>query len=666
MSFLNPGLLFGLLALAVPLIVLLLFRKKIVLNWAAYEWMARATRKKHKQTLRDDLLKLLAKLLLLLTMVLLMARPAIRNEGGGGTLLVIDATPSMGFLLDGGTRLQRARELAAAYLETSAGSTAVAVYDGDLEFLSPLTDSTDPRVVEGAELTGNTGTFEQFIQRLLALDTLHRTPRILFYTDAQRSDFADVPGLRRILESLAPNQLTILPVDDREDAPNVGIIDFLPSAEGYFPGRSSVVSVKVWNFSNQPAQGVTVEAKVDGLVQDRTGLDLPPNSGQRVDLLVALQPGAASEITVELPMDPYSTDNVWLAVVTPPPRVRVLSVSPAFGDDPFEYDVFFESALRAFIPEEYLVYQRVRPHQLLSLDLNHYDVVVAFGVPMTEGSALTTPLLEYVREGGALLAFADAERGTSFEVFEVETSDPHEGTLVPDPERLADGILDFMAEPGMNPAALRFLKSRSLLHGEADSVLYLDTVEDPLVLSLPFGEGQVVMAGFLPYVGHTDMIYNPNFVQVAMRLVMEAWDAPTLVSIVGADIARMAFPDLMENRSYTLQLGDEAARTLDLRIPEEGRAYLSGDPIPENRFGMIHRDGEPWMPIAYNVSRADSDTHPIPAAEIQSFFSELEHVQAGGGASLGPIRFEFRALMALLLFLVILFDTYAHLWRSTR
>jgi len=666
MAFLNPALLFGLSALAVPVLVLLLFRKKIVLNWAAYEWMLKATQRKHKQNLRDDLLKFLAKLLLLLTLVLLMARPAIRNENAGSSLVVIDITPSMGTVLDGGTRLDRAREMAAAYLNESSAPAAVAVYDGDLVFLSPLSDSPDPRVADLAALTGNNGNIEQFVQRLLALDGLHRTPRIVFFTDAQRGDFQDAALLRRVLEPLAPNHLVIVPVDEREEVSNLGIVQVLPPAEGYLPGRPNVLSVTIQNFSNQPVRGVTVEARVDGRLQDRAGLNLPPNSAQTVDLLVATPPGEPSQIRVELPPDAYPTDDAWLAIASPPPRLRVLSVTPAHGEDPFEYDVFFESALRAFVPSEYLVYQRVRPHQVLSLNLNNFDVVASFGLLFQDNNTVTRPILEHLRQGGALLAFADAREESPFEVFGAESSPLRETPLAPDAERLAGGILDFMAVPGMNPSALRFLKTRTVSTPDARGLLYLEEDAAPLIARLNVGAGQAVLGGFLPYPGHTDIIYNPNFVQAAVRLVKEARAVPGLVGFAGREVERMELPGLDPRRSYSLRVGDQAVRMLDLRQPEGARPYLSGETMPENHFATIHRDEELWRHVAYNVTRADSDVQPVSAGDLRGLLEGLAHVGVGGGTSSGPVRLEFRALMALLLFLAVLFDTYAHLWRRAR
>ena len=134
MSFLNPLALLGLASLAVPLLLLFfLNRKRVVLYWAAYQWMNETIVRHERQFQLNDLLKLLAKLLLLAALVLLVARPYLRSTGGGGrTLVVFDTSPSMAAEVAGQSRLDKARQDFTRFLQSRRGGIALARFDGKL------------------------------------------------------------------------------------------------------------------------------------------------------------------------------------------------------------------------------------------------------------------------------------------------------------------------------------------------------------------------------------------------------------------------------------------------------------------------------------------------------------------------------------------------------
>ena len=71
MSFVHLAALWGLTLLAVPFLLLLLRRKKLVLYWAAYEWIQSTVVRKRREIEIRDLLKLISKLLLLAAIALL-------------------------------------------------------------------------------------------------------------------------------------------------------------------------------------------------------------------------------------------------------------------------------------------------------------------------------------------------------------------------------------------------------------------------------------------------------------------------------------------------------------------------------------------------------------------------------------------------------------------
>ncbi len=110
-QFLNPTLLWGLAAVALPIAIHLLLRQRPVLRpWAAMTWLLAAMATAQRRYRLTNLLLLLLRCLLLALCALALARPSILGLGEGGhVVLVIDISASMGPRHDGPGALEQFR-----------------------------------------------------------------------------------------------------------------------------------------------------------------------------------------------------------------------------------------------------------------------------------------------------------------------------------------------------------------------------------------------------------------------------------------------------------------------------------------------------------------------------------------------------------------------------
>ena len=108
--FLNPWLLAGIAAIAAPIIIHMLVRRKVKrIRWAAMRFLQAAVRRNERRLRVEDLLLLLLRCLLLILLALALARPAFSRRGwalpGAGprtVVIALDNSGSMG-LTDGGS-----------------------------------------------------------------------------------------------------------------------------------------------------------------------------------------------------------------------------------------------------------------------------------------------------------------------------------------------------------------------------------------------------------------------------------------------------------------------------------------------------------------------------------------------------------------------------------
>jgi hypothetical protein len=94
----NQLLLWGLLAVGVPILIHLLMRQRPQRRpWGAMRWLLAALRVAQRRYRLTNLLLLLLRCLIVVLLTLALARPSIKGLGGGGRLvLVVDTTASMG------------------------------------------------------------------------------------------------------------------------------------------------------------------------------------------------------------------------------------------------------------------------------------------------------------------------------------------------------------------------------------------------------------------------------------------------------------------------------------------------------------------------------------------------------------------------------------------
>jgi hypothetical protein len=94
MELLQPDMLWGTLALAIPVIIHFWYQKKgKVLEWAATQWLADKTRQQHRGLRLDELLLLLIRCLLVIILVLILCKPIadwLDNEQDGGAIHLVE------------------------------------------------------------------------------------------------------------------------------------------------------------------------------------------------------------------------------------------------------------------------------------------------------------------------------------------------------------------------------------------------------------------------------------------------------------------------------------------------------------------------------------------------------------------------------------------------
>lgn len=665
-SFINPFMPWALGLLLLPPLILLIRRRRVVLRWAAFDWMKRAIVSRRKVSKLEKLLKFLSKLALLLFLLLAISRPAWRSTEAR-QLLIIDVSPSMGASLGGGTRLDAARQAVSDFAETIGGEFGLAKFDGSLTVLAEAGGVAAPeQLLAEVDLSARAGSFPELVNALLASGTTEHYDAFIFFSDFQRRRYGDVDGLTREARRLGDSQrLVFVPVDPRTGLLNVAIESVSLPAEGFFTRTENRIVVRLRNFSNTPVEFLPVTLLLDGEPHDRAMVSIPPNAEASVRLTLRMNAHDTLEAVVAIPPDDYPLDDRFHFLVNRPRPLRALVVRRSRADDPFDLDVFFRAALESF---EDVRANVLSPHQLAAVQLDDYDMIATFGIPFAQNEATSRGIMEYLERGGGLIAFADLDTPGQWGAFNLDLSLVSDDEFNPDIER--SGFFDFMREEKLDPGRISFFRHAPFANvderPEIEGRVFPRGRENPITVAFRHGEGRAVLSNWMPFPGYSNVFYNPNFVQFTMRMVAEAIGRDPLISRGPEEITDIIVDERDLSRRYSLALADGSSYLLSA-TRSGNRISLRAEPMVESQFCAILKDGDTIARFGYNLGCHDSDIEPLAPAAFEPMeragVARLVDIEAPTAVSATS---EFSGLFLVILFLAALFENYAHFWHGRR
>lgn len=436
----TPALLWGVSLAGLPILIHLLHRRKYVeMSWAAMQFLVAATRKQARRLRIEQWLLLAARVLIIALAALACSRPTIETLGavfqqGQPTqrVLVMDATPSMGYTDGQRSRFEQARDLARQLLEAGRPGDAfhllrISAVDPQILVRGPAY-ATGPVLdeLQQLELSDDRGDISTALDQALSL--LELAPEISrkevwLLTDLQAAAWlpqeADAAAkIRRLLQQLAARcQLHVVDVG-QSAAANLAVTRFDSGSEVLLAGRPAPLTATVRNFSPVARNGVTVELLVNGRLVDTRRSDLPPAQDVSFDFQPVLGAGD-SRVEIRLPEDGLRLDDHRRLTFAVREEIRLLLVNGHPSGLPLENATDF---LRLALDPSNGTSPATSPFratvitegELLGTDLSQYD-----GVFLCNVAQFTEREAEVLRRfamagGGVVLALGDQVRAESY------------------------------------------------------------------------------------------------------------------------------------------------------------------------------------------------------------------------------------------------------------
>jgi hypothetical protein len=451
----HPWMLLALVAMALPVIIEWLFRRRRQrIAFPAMRYLMNS--KKRRRVRLQDLILLLIRTVVPGLLVIALARPLLRPDAQAGgnqpprhVVLVLDGTYSMAQSIGQtnafaiaqtmGQDIMRALPKHARITLVYLGSQPEVVKDRTTDH-----DSVHDALVRArvSDMAGRMADAIEAVEKLLATDGA--PAEVYLLSDLQRSTWTATPDDPRdtsaLLARLARQRAGTFVLDTGgENAFNAYVTRFEPQEKVTAVGMENRFEVEV-EARNMPADGkVWLTLFAD---EDRAAIAEPgdprsssPGSSDRPGKIMTRELSAADLrggrarlvfhhtfvepgehlVRVELEGDGLAIDNQRFYLATVPANVDVLVIDPrhdaAAGSDPLASN---SGHLRnAIAPRTPPGFDRLspfavtvcRPEDLLQRNLDSYAVVIMANVG-SFGDAFVSRLEQYVSDGGRLLIFA--------------------------------------------------------------------------------------------------------------------------------------------------------------------------------------------------------------------------------------------------------------------
>jgi hypothetical protein len=637
MHFIYPAVLFGLSALAIPVLIHLFnFRRYQKVNFSNVQFLKEIYEKQsHRKNLKERLI-LATRMLALTFLVLAFAKPYMpgQNAANAGkhqaVSIFVDNSYSMqtlnkeGSLLDEARR--RAKEIASAYGINDSFQLLTQDFEGKHQRLLNREEFND--AVDAVKISPQSRGLQQIVSRQQSLLDMHKdaVTSIYILSDFQKNMAgqhtvkADT-GLHLNLVLLKANGL-----------PNIAVDSVALLSAVHRPGESEKLVVRLHNYADKKAEKVPLKLVINGTQKALGSYTINPAAVQYDTLIFSgLTPGwQRAELVLQ--DNPVTFDNQFYFSFNVKQQMPVLLID---GGTPNPY-------LKAvFAADAFFSAKRVSDGNVDYAALNIYPLIILSDINAIS-TGLAQQLKTYVNKGGTLVVFPSATADVnSYRSLLQPLNAAYPDNLITEVNKvsainLQSQVFKNIFESFPQHPDLPVVKKYYQLNGSSNN-------RAEALMNLP---GQTFWAGYASKKGkvyvsaaalNEDFSNLPRhalFVPIMFRIALLSGHDQPLFYTLGRDETIETQP-LRINGKQILRLvkGNESI-IADTKQREGSTLLYIADQLHETGLYDLKKQDSTVALLAFNDNRNESDLRYLTNAELGKLVPQASPVLASGKASL--------------------------------
>ncbi len=397
MEFLHPGILWGLLALLIPVIIhLFYFRRFKKIEFSNVRFLKEIKEETSSRNKLKNLLVLLCRLLALAALVLAFAQPFLNdgkalNKGSNAVSIFIDNSFSMRALSSDIPLFDKAKLKAKEIVEAYGNEDQFQIIAHDLGVKQQrlLTKEDALSAIDDLEIGPSVNGLNKIYQRQIQAIENSGERSILYYlSDFQKS----ICDLEIVQDSLT--QVNFVPFQSVQEK-NVTIDSVWLAAPAIIPNQTNKLVVRLFNHSDVIAEDVKLSLRDENGIQPLGLHEVPARSSVIDTANVNVLKTGWRDLTLSISDYPIEFDNEYLISFEVPKTKKILSINQHGRNK------YLSSAFEGI---SYFTLENSTVSKLQFDKLNQFDLIVLN--ELTDlSSGLISELSNYIISGGNVLMF---------------------------------------------------------------------------------------------------------------------------------------------------------------------------------------------------------------------------------------------------------------------
>ena len=689
LSYINPRLLAGLIGLAIPIIIHLLFkRRKKLIRFSTLRFIKAATRENARRMRIKQWILLLMRICIIALIVFAFARPFLKNPLSGADIsgqkeiiILIDVSCSMRASNGlGNVRIDFAKERATDIINKlgSSDKAGIMVFSDEPRLILKTGSSKSEAISALSQIQPSYRT-TNFITAIDAaqkeFDWNSDLPKeIILITDLQKSGFGNLPDFR-----LNPAvNLTLIPVSDVEK--NYAFTEVESSGTFYQPGRKYPLIGQLKDFSGKGFDEIDTRIEVNGVEIYSVKADIKKGASKTIGTEYLFpSTGSYSIKFIGRTEDAFLEDNTRYLSINVREPSKILCVNGTPSSVPyFQETLYLEAALNPFRlgkEEGDTLFSPliISPEELDSIDFMQYAAIIFANVRDISRTA-TARLEDYTRQGGGIFWFLGDEisKPRYNEFLYAKGKGIFPVILIDEQGNPADlenfwtiSSLDkdhFIFEPFKDPtkgdlSIPRFYKRfdlGGLTGSDAKTIMHFHDGK-PALIEKSLGNGRILLVNSTADIAWSDFPKRKTFLPFIHRCLL--FLTRNTDSRTKSDNYLIGESVVIQDDAFSVQLPDGEDK------PLENPGVVSETNIPGIYF-VKKTDGSILKSFAVNINNIESDLSQLSPDEFKNMILGTRAYKDGNSSDAveSGIRREIWTylMIALLVFLL------AEVWLGNR
>lgn len=629
-QFLHPIFLYGLFALAIPIILhLFSFRKYKKVYFSNFNFLASLQQQKKNSSKLKNLLLLFLRLLAIASIVIAFATPYItpkKNplpvEKSSKIIVYTDNSFSMSNTGTKGSLLEEAKKHLFDIINAYPAGTSFVLLTNDETHNGTLTKDQAIALLPGIKTTANAKKISEILKEAREItEGQHSTLFVISDFQKKNCDFQSIRPdsiLEKVFLVLSPENLN-----------NLYIKDVAFDQAFHKKDQADKITITLVNASGKEYNNVPLSLTINDKKKSLNKVNIPANGEKQVEISYQNTEDGFYKGVVEISDFPVIFDNKFYFNYGIDDNAEILCIEQN-DHNPFFQKLFSDST--AFS----CTYRNV--NQTVNMNFSRYNLIILDRVSNIS-SGLGSALENYVQNGGNLFLIPGdkntvAAQNRLFQQMHAPLlGSPDTSSTIATIETQAAIFRDVFEKEEKNPQLPRAKQFYHLSNPGNSEKLLIDQKGFTVLAAQTFGKGNLYLSAFDYSPDNSDMVYHPLFVPLMVNMASNMnsvlntsyflhSDKPVILSNkITPDNSRLRIVNTERNFEFIPEARKDFSGNLILANAKE---------IRDAGLYEVEQDGNLVDVLAYNYNRDESQMEFCSEEVLRKQFPEtrIENIKS--------------------------------------